>query len=113
MENYDINIDFGKATIEVTIQQCEYKGHYRIEITGNIKGASILKEALDTYYLDNTDVVWNDCNLDIFENFEGESCFKVVLEDKKGNKLLVDDYLTELEDLIVAVKIVDYKETEE
>ena len=113
MENYDINIDWGKATIEVTIQQWQYIGHYKITVTGNIKGANILEEALDTVNLDNAKIIWNDCNLEIFEDYEGEDCFKVVLKDKEENELLIDDYLTELEDLVVAIKIIDYKEVEE
>ena len=113
MENYDININWGQATIEVTLQQWQYKGHYRIKIRGNIQGFDILRTALDTFDLENEDIIWNDCNLDIFENYEGEGCFKAVLKDKEDNVLLTDDYLTELEDLIVGVKIIDYKEVKE
>lgn len=108
MENYDINIYWAKVTIEVTIQQFNYIGHYRIQFKGNIKGIKALD--IDTVFLENKDIIWNDCSLDIFENFEGEMCFKAVLKDKEGNFLLIDDYLTELEDLIVGIKIVNYEE---
>ena len=113
MENYDINISWGQATVEVTLQQWQYKGHYRIKIKGNIHGSQILETSLDTFDLENKDVVWNDCNLDIFENYEGEYCFTAILKDKEENELQIDDYLTELEDLIVGVKIIDYKEVKE
>ena len=113
MQNYDINIDFGKATLEVTIQNWQYKGHYRIEIQGNIKGASMLEEAFDTDYLENKDVIWNDCKLNIQENFEGEMIYTAELEDEEGNILVIDGYMEDLKDNIVGVKIINYEELKE
>lgn len=113
MQNYDINIDYGEAILEVTIQNWQYKGHYRIKIQGNIKGASVLEVAFDTDYLENKDIIWNDCKLNIQENFEGETIYTAELEDEKENILVIDGYIEELKDNIVEVKIIDYEELKE
>lgn len=110
MKKYDINIDYGKATLEVTIQNWQYKGHYRIEIQGNIKGSSMLEAAFDTEYLENRDIIWNDCKLKIQENFEGEMIYAAKLEDEEGNILVIYGYTDELKDNIVGVKIINYEE---
>lgn len=110
MDNYDININHGIATIEVTIQCWNYKGHYRIKVQGNVKGSDILDNAFDTGYTENTDVIWNDCNLDIGQNLDGDMIYTADLKDKNGNELAIDGYMDDLSDYIVGVKIIDYVE---
>lgn len=112
MKNHDVNIYWGKATIEITIQEWEYKGSYKIEMSGNIKAGAFIESGLETETLENSDIIWNNCNLKIEENIEGERIYKAELKDKKGNELVVDGYVEELKDYIVEIKMVDYVEEE-
>jgi hypothetical protein len=112
MENYDINIDWGKAIVEVTIQCWNYKGHYRIQVEGNIKGTSILEDAFETSWLENKDVIWNDCKLNILENFDGDMIYSAELKDKDENILVIDETIEDLQKNIVGVQIVEYTEIE-
>lgn len=112
MENYDVNISWGKATVEVTLQCWNYKGHYRIYVEGNIKGADILEDAFETSWLENANVIWNDCKLYLQENFEGDMIYSAELEDEKGNILAIDGTTEDLSDNIVGVQIIEYVETE-
>lgn len=113
MENYDLNIYWGKAIIEVTIQSWDYKGHYRIEVNGNIKGTSILEEAFETTYLENKDIIWNDCKFYLQENFDGDIIYTAELENKEGNILVIDGTTEDLKDNIVGVRIIEYIEIKE
>lgn len=108
MENHDVNIYWGKATIEITIQVWEFKGKYRIEMSGNIKAGDFIEDGLRTEDLENSDIIWNNCNLKIKEN----TVYEAELKDKKGNELAVNGYLEELKDYIVGIKIVDYVDKE-
>lgn len=73
----------------------------------------MLEETFDTGYLENKDIIWNDCKLNIQENFEGEMIYTALLEDEEGNILVIDGYTEELKDNIVGVKIINYEELKE
>lgn len=113
MKNYDVNIDFGKAVIEITLQTWQYKGHYRIEMQGNVKGTAILETAFDTDWLENKDIIWNDCKLNICENLDGEMIYRAELESEYGNTLEIDGYTEELKEIITGVRIVEFVSQEE
>lgn len=112
MKNYDINIYWGRATLEITIQSWDFKGHYKIEQEGNIKGADFLENAFETEWLENRDIKWNDCKLEVQENFDGDMIFTAELENEKGDILAFDGTMEELKDYIVGVQITDYIEIE-
>ena len=108
MENYDVNIDWGRATIEVTLQSWEYKGRYRLETVGNVKGVDLLERVFDTDWLENKDVIWNDCKLNIDE----DNYYTCELENSKGDILIMDGETQELAELIVKVEIIKFEKEE-
>ncbi len=112
MDNYDVNIKWGVARVRVYIQQFEYKGFYEVEITGNIKGESIIEEAIDADDLEPQDIIRSNCKLKINESEDDEEYFTCTLKNYKGDTLDIDGDLDCLEDLIVGVKIISFIEKE-
>ncbi len=115
MKNYNLNIDYGKAILEITIQCFEYIGHYRILVQGNVKGARILDEGLILDYLENEDIIYNDCNLKFIESdnielddSEGFECTLMNGEDT----LELSGLKENLQDYIVKVEIIEYTKKE-
>lgn len=108
MEYYDVNIAWGRAILEITLQCWNYKGKYRLETGGNVKGIDLMERAFETDWLENKDVIWNNCKLNINEN----DYYNCELEDIEGNILEIDGTTQELADLIVKVEIIKFEEEE-
>lgn len=104
MKNYDPNIMWGTHTIEVTLQQWEYKGKITTEIGGNCRGFSILESAKDEINQKSR----SNCKFKIIED-----SFCCELKDNKGNELEIEDELDNLDNYIVKIEIIDFKESEE
>ena len=109
LEKYDPNICFGRHTIRITLMHWDYVGHVAVEVNGNCKGAILL----DPCYIveaDEDDIqhfVENDCN------FSKESgIFSAKLKNQKGEILEIEDFVDEIENLIVGIEIVDYVQKE-
>lgn len=103
MKNYDPNITRGVHTIRITLQMWEYKGHIIRRVGGNCKGKSVLEFEFE-HEDDFTD---NDCRMKYHEE---NDCFTCTLKDENGNTLKCDGDANEMNDMIVAIEIVDYVE---
>ena len=103
MKNYDPNIYRGVHTVKITLQIWEYKGHIIKRVGGNCKGRTILDfdfECEDSF----SD---NDCQLEYHEDLDYFSC---VLKDEEGNTLKCDGDAEEMNDMIVGIEIIDFRE---
>lgn len=103
MKNYDPNIYRGVHTVKITLQIWEYKGHIIKRVGGNCKGRTILDfdfECEDSF----SD---NDCQLKYHEDLDYFSC---VLKDEEGNTLKCDGDAEEMNDMIVGIEIIDFRE---
>lgn len=115
MKNYNKNIEWGTAIIEITLQLEEFIGHYRIKLTGNTKGAELLEEGLRIDFLEDEDIIYNDCNLKFIksdnielDDSEGFECTLANGEDT----LELSGVKENLQDYIVKVEIIEYTEKE-
>ena len=106
MKNYNPNITNGVHTVMITLQSWGYKGHIFQKITGNCKGRDMLH--FDFYEED--EFPDNDCQLEYDEDVDYFSC---VLKDDEGNTIECEGDASEMNDMIVAVEIIDFSEVEE
>ena len=107
MKYYDVYSDYGVHTIKVTIQCGEYIGSLEYEISGDCKGRDLLDFSFDCYdisgikELNKTNI---DCDVDTEE---------VTIWNKEHNDFIITDYFSgDLNDMIVSVEIVNYKDGE-
>lgn len=103
MKNYDPNIKWGIHTVEITLQLWDYKGKITTEIGGNCKGFSILESAKDEI----NENAKSNCKFKIIDDW-----FRCELKDDRGDELEVEDELDNLDNHIVKIEIIDFKETE-
>lgn len=106
MKNYDPNIINGTHTIRVTLQMWDYKGHIIQKIKGNCKGREILD--FDFEYED--EFPNNDCQMEYNEEYDG---FKCVLTNECGETTKFEGDAEDMNSLIVAVEIIDFKKNED
>ena len=105
MKNYNPNYMWGTHTVKITLQQWNYKGELIVEIGGNCKGFSILESSKDSI---NKEETYNsNCKFQIEDNW-----FYCILKAEDGDELDVEDELDNLEDYIVKIEIIDFKESE-
>lgn len=106
--NYDHGITWGTHIVKITFQDENYKGYITHKINGNIKGMSVLNtDAEDVLQLP---LLENNANLRYLNDDYEEDWFNMVLIDDQGEKLFVEDELRYLNDYVVAVEIIDFKE---
>lgn len=103
MEKYDPNIWSGVHTVRITLQMWEYVGHIIVKVRGNCKG----KDILDFDFEDYDDFKENDCNLNYDEEHD---CFTGALQDKEGGRLMFEEDARGMNEMIVAMEIIDYVE---
>lgn len=110
--NYNPNVRNGIHKVKMTLQQWEYIGEIIFEVGGNCKGKSILECAMDVY---EEDIIENSCNFSYFDETDddGDNWFKCILKDDDGNEMEVEDKGESLEDYIVGIEIIDFKEKED
>ncbi|GCD11737.1 DUF5406 family protein [Clostridium tagluense] len=111
MKKYE-NLDNFKGrihTVEVTLQEGEYKGTFKQKIGGNCFGKTIL----DSIDIDEIPVdeqfEENNCQLQIIENDKGEYWYTCVLKDDEGNESNIEEEARYLQNLVVKLEIVDCK----
>lgn len=103
MKNYDPNTYKGVHTVEITLQKWEYKGHIIRHICGNCKGRTVL----DFDFECESDLSYNDCQLEYHEDLDYFSC---ALKDENGNTLECNLDAEEMNDMIVGIEIIDFCE---
>lgn len=103
MKIYDPNIYRGVHTVKIKLQKWEYKGHIIRRVGGNCKGLSLL----DFDFYCECDFPDNDCQL---EYHEDRDCFSCILKDEDGNPLKCDGDAEEMNDMIVGIEIIDFRE---
>lgn len=107
IDNYDPNYCFGEHTVSVTIQQWQYKGTIKVKVHGNCKGMSVMDNISESIY-DQANTLESDCEFVVLEEDGEEPWFSAILYDSDGNKLDTTDLFDSLEDLIVAIEIIDF-----
>lgn len=114
LNNYDPNFQRGTHVIEVVLQQWDYSRSFLYEVSGTVKGSSVLRDPeeslIDAWYAKA-------------ENGEAIEGVEVDLEDEiyfvslinPDGKVLTVEICDEsdLSDMIVSVRIVDVKERKE
>lgn len=107
---YDPNTYSGTHTVRITFMRYEYIGHIAFEIGGNCKGSNIISSGIDLleYFDPEIDrLVENDCQ---FTYNEDEDMFSLTLVSPTGDYLCGDFDLDDINNSIVAIEIVNYKE---
>jgi hypothetical protein len=109
INNYDPNYSFGEHTVQVTIQQWQYKGTLKVKVGGNCKGMSVMEGIADVIY-DQANTLESDCNFTLLEADEDDDnpWFAALLKDNEGNELRTESEWDDLERAIVAVQIIDF-----
>jgi hypothetical protein len=103
---------FFKHSVKVTFQKGPYKGDLIRKAGGNVIGRAIMIAASDFDMWDSNDIKYleeNNCQLTIYDE-HNQNWFGIVLKDIKGNKLVIEDTLDQLEKMIIAVEIVNWAE---
>lgn len=108
LREYDPNMqneDDNKQYVKATLMQWGYKGHIIQAIGGNCLGLDILNSIdFDTDTEFDTPSTKNDCSLIYHED---EDFFTATLHDDEGNELYVEGDSAEMNQMIVAIEIVD------
>lgn len=107
-----VPLDYNTHTVRITFNWCGAVGHISYVLKGNCKGADILESALD--FISDCDMndienlVENDCHLAMSGNDDPIFCLHLH-KDKNNDVMLSELDAKEVEELIVAVEIVDCK----
>ena len=106
LKEYDPNtVRDGKQYVRATLMQWGYKGHIITAIGGNCLGLDILNTIdFETETEFDTPSTKNDCSLMYHEDGD---FFSAILRDAEGNELHVDGDAQEMNQMIVAVEIID------
>ena len=112
MKFYDVNINWGKAEVEVELQSEEYKGKFSTIVCGNVLGERAIDTVLDCIQDGDIEILKSNCNLEIIlaEEYDDEDFFTCDLKDDKGNELNIEMPLDYLNNYIVGIKIIKYEE---
>lgn len=105
MKSYNRNIRNGIHTVRITLQEWEYKGHIIYKVRGNAAGRNVLDFdfEIETYFPEN------DCDLKYNEELDFYTAF---LKDENGNGLEVNEDAEGMNNMIVAIEIIDYQKEE-
>jgi hypothetical protein len=105
-ENMD-NFKERLHTLEITLQQGEYKGTLKQKVGGNCFGIDILHNFdIDTFDIDS--FCENNCNFQFTgEDDDGNEWFRCVLKNENGEECEIEDEVKGLGWLVVKLEIVD------
>lgn len=106
MKNYDLSTSWGTHTVEITLQQLNFKGKLTVWIYGNYKGFSALESSKDSINREEMYNIDSNCKFKIEDE---DDWFNCILKDEHGNELEVEDELDNLDDYIVKVEIIDFE----
>ena len=111
LKEYNPNIMFDRTQyVRVTLMQWGYKGHIITAIGGNCLGLDILNTIdFDTETEFDTPSTKNDCSI-MYQ--EDDDFFSAILHDAEGNELQIEGTAYEMNQMIVAVEIIDPKSGE-
>ncbi len=111
LETYDPNIQWGTHTIEITYQMWEYTFTTQVEIGGNCKGMSLLKDAVSEHgnrlfkeQGNQPEIIMTAPNGDTLEN----TCDHYLRDD--DDEPDIDEWL---ESMCVCVRIVKHAKEQE
>ena len=105
MKEYNPNIHEGVHKVRITLQQWGYKGHIVYNVHGNCQGLTILNTA--DFETDSYEHSENDCNLKFNEEYE---IFSLELKNENGDTLEIRADSAEMNDMMVAIEILDFVE---
>jgi hypothetical protein len=105
INNYDPNYRYGVHTVEVTLQVDEYRKTLTYEMGGNCKGFTIFESCIDESLE----------QIGFYNDDEDDECgCTICLTNDEGDELEYDIFdESDLENIIVGLKIVDFVEKEE
>lgn len=113
MEDFDINIVFGRSIIQITLQSENFKGHIFQTINGVVSGKHAIFESLDfkkDIKLLNERIT-SDCDFMIYKDEFGVSVFRATLRNDKGDTVRIRNFdLIDIDKFIVGVEIIEYKD---
>lgn len=107
MNSYVACYPYGTHTCRITLMHKTYVGHVTFIIGGNCHGLSILNSALD--YLEDPGRYESDCEFKFYD----DGFYSFTLHNRTDEREFEDIDYDELEDMIVAVEIIDYKPRED
>lgn len=105
MKNYDPNMSRGIHTIKITLQIWDYVGHIIHKVGGNCRGLSVLEFDFECW----NEFEENDCHLEYDEDY---GYFVCILKNSDGDTLSCECDVGEMNDMVVAIEILDYAEEE-
>lgn len=106
MKSYNRNIRNGIHTIRITLQAWEYKGHIIEKVFGNAAGRNVI--GYDFFEMGfEMETLENDCDLKYNEELDFYTAF---LKDENGNELEINEDAEGMNNMIVAIEIIDYQE---
>lgn len=95
---------WGTHTVEITLQQSNFKGKITVWNYGNCKGFRALENAKDR--INREEMFDSNCKFKIEDE---DDWFRCILKDENENELEVEDELDNLDDYIVKVEIIDFE----
>jgi hypothetical protein len=105
--------------VQITFQIDDFMGRIAYKVSGNCSGLNIINYFDVSNILDKFHhLILNDCNIrlhsDNIDFDEYKYWYSVVLKNCKGEELLTDSLdISDLENIIVAVEIIDCEEVSE
>lgn len=108
MKSYDTGVGFGTHTVEVKLQDSNYKGIVHVKIKSNMKGLDVLTE-IPNCFMDGTET---ECVRGVFEIDDEWAEIELVNEDGDIMQYQVE-VDNELHDLIVGIKIIKFEKDED
>lgn len=106
MKSYNLDIESGVHTVKITLQNNGYVGHIIQKVSGNCKGRDMLDFNFENE--EDSDLLpENDCQLEYNEDY---NIFRCVLVNAVGSTLECEGDAEEMNDMIVAIEIIDFTE---
>jgi hypothetical protein len=111
MEKYENTDNFRlrEHIVELTLQSGESKGTLKKIVTGNCFGQDVLYCFDVETFDDGESFLENNCELEIFEDDNGDYWFTCTLKDNEGNEHEIEMEISELKNMVVKLEIIDCK----
>lgn len=103
MKSYNPDDGKGMHTIRVTIQCLEYTGHLTEKVGGYCKGRNVLDFDFNDEISSFSE---NDCKLE----YDDIGWYRCMLKNPEGEEKEIEASPDEMNDMIVAIEIVDFQE---
>jgi len=115
LKNYDPKAKKGTHTIKIVLQVWEYKNEIEIKISENLKGSFLFENISERIFEGNYDgKIKAKYDFEVYgEEDEMDGWFSAVLKDDNSKEMLVKDLISNLENIIVSMQVIDFKEEQQ